>query len=99
MIGRGVFDNLFLFNRDVTPLKERSPKEKLELMLKHIDTFEATWGEQKPYRILKKYFKIYASNFSGASQLRMKLVETESSAEAHELVRSFLAPIEFQEVA
>ncbi|MCB0328115.1 MAG: tRNA-dihydrouridine synthase [Bdellovibrionales bacterium] len=90
MIGRGIFDNLFLFQRGAAPLSERSVSEKLGLLLRHIDLFEETWKGEKPYRVLKKYFKIYASSFDGASQLRMQLVETENAEEARALVDRFL---------
>jgi nifR3 family TIM-barrel protein len=90
MIGRGLFDNLFLFDRSVPPLAERTPREKLHLLLEHVRLFHEVWQGEKPFRILKKYFKIYASHFDGASQLRMQLVETESAAEVEHLVHSFL---------
>ncbi|MCI5066779.1 tRNA-dihydrouridine synthase [bacterium] len=90
MIGRGIFENLFVFNRSATPLAERSVEEKLSLLLRHVELFEETWREEKPFRVLKKYFKIYAAHFDGASQLRMQLVEAESAAEVRGLIYRFL---------
>lgn len=91
MIGRGIFDNLFLFDREATPLADRSTEEKLRLLERHIELFEEIWQGEKPYRVLKKYFKIYATNFAGASQLRMQLVETESAAEARQVIADFIS--------
>ncbi|MCB0332754.1 MAG: tRNA-dihydrouridine synthase [Bdellovibrionales bacterium] len=91
MIGRGIFENLFLFNEHERPLCERSVDEKLALLLRHIELFEEYWKERKPYRVLKKFFKIYVTHFSGASELRMKLVETETSDEASAVIDEWKA--------
>jgi nifR3 family TIM-barrel protein len=89
MIGRAIFENLFLFDSTQAPLADRSVDEKLTLLLRHVALFEECWGGRKPYRILKKYFKIYASCFDGASELRMRLVETVSGDHAREVVSSW----------
>lgn len=93
MIGRGIFQNLFLFDPDAVPLVDRSTREKLDLLEKHIDLFEECWAEEKPFRILKKYFKIYAAHFPGAAELRMSLVESESYAECRSILDSFRAAL------
>jgi len=90
MIGRGIFDNLFLFDEKSLQLKDRSPVEKLNLLLRHIELYEATWQDRKPFRILKKYFKIYVQSFYGASELRVKLVESESSNEVRAHIAEWL---------
>lgn len=89
MIGRGIFENLFLFDPDKTPLRERSIDEKLSLLMRHVELFEEFWKERKPYRVLKKFFKIYATHFAGASDLRMKLVETETSDDARVVIEEW----------
>ncbi len=90
MVGRGIFDNPYLFNRDAPHFSEMTRKQKLDLLWHHISLFEDHWSGKKPYRVLKKFFKIYASHFAGASELRMKLVETESASEARALLDSVL---------
>ncbi|MCB0319674.1 MAG: tRNA-dihydrouridine synthase [Bdellovibrionales bacterium] len=91
MIGRGIFDNLFLFNRHAVPLVERSVDEKLRLLLRHVEKFEGAWNGSKPFRILKKFFKIYVQGFPGASQARMRLVECETSDEVRNEVERILS--------
>jgi len=59
-----------------------TPQDRINLVLRHLDLWEKTWGETKPYQILKKYFKIYISGFAGSSDLRQKLMETKTIEEA-----------------
>lgn len=89
MIGRGVFDNLYVFNKENLEFKNFSKEEKLKLMLKHVSLHREVWGERKPYRVLKKFFKIYASGFKGASELRDKLVHTENQDEVIDILNHF----------
>lgn len=78
MIGRGIFANPWVFARDT---KEHSRQDYIDLLLKHIDLFEKTWGETKNFAIIKKFFKMYINNFKGASILRQKLMEAKSFEE------------------
>lgn len=89
MIGRGVFHNLFAFakEKDFTTL---SLQEKLAIMQEQIDLFESTWGTNKNYNILKKFFKIYVSGFDGASELRMQFMETKNPDEARKILAEYL---------
>ena len=88
MIGRGIFHNPWLFNLQVTN-KSTSPDEKLKLLLKHAQLFEKTWGNRKNFAILKKFFKIYCSGFSGASELRAKLMETNTVDQVDQALKEY----------
>jgi len=74
MIGRGVFHNPWLFADK--PLESITTQDRLELLLYHLKLWDKTWGQNKHYPKLKKYFKIYLQNFKGAKQLRADLMET-----------------------
>ncbi len=56
MIGRGIFRNLWIFER---PAKNHPVAEKLKVLVRHAELFEKTWGNSKNWAILGKYFKIY----------------------------------------
>lgn len=86
MIGRGVFDNPWAFDR-VSWNVARSPKELLDLMRKHVELFEKTWGKQKHFAILKKFFKIYIRGFDGASELRVRVMNTTSPDEVLRMIQ------------
>ena len=79
MIGRGVFQNPYCFTNH-TPTRE----ELMALLKLHLDLFEK--HRCYSYEPLKHFFKIYINNFSGASDLRAKLMETHSVAEARDII-------------
>lgn len=87
MIGRGIFKNPFIFN---LPREEISREVKLNLLLRHLDLFLDTWGNEKNFQIMKKFFKIYTSEFAGASDLRSKLMQTTSRYEVAFLISKHL---------
>lgn len=86
MIGRGIFHNPWLFN----PGKDQiSTEEKLQTLLLHLDLYEKSWGDDKPFVILRRFFKIYVNGFDGASALRAGLMDTFNFDQAREVVRNF----------
>jgi tRNA-dihydrouridine synthase len=83
MIARGVFNNLCVFNNDPQAIAfpDWSVADKLDYLKRHVALCTQTWGEQR-YRALKKFFKIYISNFENATELRTELIErTDTVAE------------------
>ncbi len=83
MIGRGVFRNPFCFEEEP---REHSREELIDLMRTHLDLYEK-YGLQS-YDPLKHFYKIYINNFPGASDIRAKLMETKSIAEAREIINN-----------
>jgi tRNA-dihydrouridine synthase len=81
MIGRGVFSNPYCFT-DHQPTRE----ELMKLLELHLDLYEKY--NLHPYDPLKHFFKIYINNFPGASELRARLMETHSIAEARDIIKS-----------
>jgi len=73
MVGRGIFHNPWFFNQNKT---EKTPEERLTLLWKHAKLFTDTWTTEKNFAILKRFFKIYTSDFYGAANIRAKLMET-----------------------
>ena len=89
MIGRGIFENPYLFSETIT-LSDKTPEEKVQLLLDHMRMWIDTWGETKHFPILRKFFKVYANGFPGAQDLRIQLMETQTPEETEELVAAFL---------
>jgi tRNA-dihydrouridine synthase len=89
MIGRGIFQDITIFN-DLSTFQTMRIDEKLQILLEHIKLYEETWGRTKKYDVLKKYFKIYVSGFDGASDFRVKLMETKTPSEARTVVGDYL---------
>lgn len=78
MIGRGVFENPWCFSKSQTPILK---SQKLNLLKRHVKLWQETWKNKKNFSVLKKYFKIYIRDFEGASELRAKLMNTNSLEE------------------
>lgn len=87
MIGRGIFQNLFVFDKKQT---KHSPKEMLEILKTHIELYRDTWGERKSYEPLKKFYKVYINGFDGAAAVRAELMQTKDYGEALKYIHSIL---------
>lgn len=86
MIGRGIFTNPWLFEK--TP-KEHTIEDYLDLMLRHTKLFVETWGEGKNFLIMRKFFKMYVREFSGAHELRKELMQQENFEEVKDVVTRY----------
>ena len=73
MIGRGVFENPWCFSDHIS-----TQEEKTNLLKRHLELWQGTWGDKKNFSVLKKYFKIYVRDFDGASELRARLMNSSS---------------------
>jgi nifR3 family TIM-barrel protein len=93
MIGRGIFDNPYLFAGNIT-LSDKTPEEKMHLLLHHLQLWQDTWGEVKHFPTLRKFFKVYSNGFPGAQELRMRLMEVQNPEETRHLVTAFLHTLE-----
>lgn len=89
MIGRGIFHNPFAFEKEP---REHSSKELLGLLRLHLSLFEKyDKDESRHFKSLRRFFKIYVRGIRGASELRHQLMNTQSIAEARELLDTFEA--------
>lgn len=87
MIGRGVFHNPYAFEKEP---KKHSSQELLNLFRLHLDLFDKyTVNEPRAFRPLRRFFKIYVRGIRGASDLRVQLMETETTNEARVLLDEF----------
>jgi tRNA-dihydrouridine synthase len=87
MVGRGVFDNPWIFE---AAQKEHTKVEYLDLLKLHLDYFEKEVtnikDQKKRYPSLKKFFKIYIKDFKGANMTRQKFMETSTLKEGRDLL-------------
>ena len=88
MIGRGIFNNPWLFNPHKDAQKITT-QERIDLFIKHVQLFSRTWGEDKNLGILKKFVKTYVKEFPGSAQLRDQIMQIESYAELLMVLESF----------
>lgn len=84
MIGRSAIGNPWAFSSH-TPTVE----EKINVMLRHMEVYIETFGD-KSFDRLKTHFSEYLSGFSGAKDLREKVMLVKTSKEVREILDSFL---------
>ncbi len=89
MVGRGIFEDPFLFSED-TSLNDKTPEEKMHLLLEHMHLWYDTWGTTKYFPTLRKFFKVYANGFPGAQDLRIQLMEAPTPEATRQIVTAFL---------
>lgn len=84
MIGRGVFKNIFAFEKEP---REHGPEEYLQYLRLHVDLHDQ-YIEQIPRSMaaLKRFFKVYVKGFRGASELRNDLMNAKSTDEVRSLL-------------
>lgn len=85
MIGRGVFQNLWIFHPEKCD-GEMPFQERLRLLRRHVTLWEETWGGERPFAVFKKFLKIYIAGFDGAAKLRAELMACESPREIHAFI-------------
>ncbi len=90
MFGRAVFGNPWLFERsENNPERSRgshSLDEKLEALTELAHNFEKI-SPPKSFSILKKHIKAFVTGFSGATDLRAKLMKAESAEDLERILR------------
>lgn len=91
MIGKGIFGNPWLFNRDVRK-EDLDTATILRVMVEHTKFFEELLPH-KNFAIMKKHYKAYVHGFDGAKELRMKLMETKTAAEVQKLTEDFISTL------
>ncbi len=96
MIGRGIFENLFVFRairggagpRDFSTL---GPGEKIAWFRRHIALHEETWGRDGKFDVLKKFAKTYVRAFEGAGRLVDAIMHTRTHEAAREVLDAWVA--------
>lgn len=91
MIGRGVFENPFCFEKKP---KIHSKDEYLKLLKLHLDVFEkyienhANDATFKPPKFdpLKRFFKIYVRDFPESSKIRAKMMRKKTISEIRDIL-------------
>jgi tRNA-dihydrouridine synthase len=88
MIGRGIFDNPFAFEKEP---REHSSLELLNLLRLQLDLHDKYSNEleTRRFRPLRRFFKIYVRGFRGAGELRNRLMHTESTDEVRALLTAY----------
>lgn len=87
MVGRGIFQNPWLFDKSENPVNH-SKKDYLDLLIKHTRLFNEKWGKTKNFEIMKKFFKVYVKGFKGADDLRQRLMAAKNYIDVERIMHS-----------
>lgn len=85
MIGRGVFNNPWAFEKEP---KEHSLQEKIELLNYQLDLhdyYQQKLGERK-FDPLKHFFKVYINGFDGSKKIRQALMQTKNTNQVRDIL-------------
>lgn len=90
MVGRGVFNNPYIFAK-TNKWQALDSKQKISIFKRHIELFKDTWkdNDKQNFHGLKKFARIYLSDFDGASKLRTEYVRKQTLAEMLEVLNNF----------
>jgi tRNA-dihydrouridine synthase B len=88
MIGRAIFGNPWLFNRE-RRLEDITMDVLLETMLAHCRLYVEVFGDDKKFVVMRKHLMAYASGFPGAKELRMSFEKVYSIADVVSAVEAF----------
>jgi tRNA-dihydrouridine synthase len=98
MLGRAIFGNPWLFSGlgDVKSGREISARpptlaDRLRVLIEHARLFEELLGDVKSFAIMKKHFKAYINGFSGAQELRLRLMDTKTGSEVMAVLEAYLS--------
>lgn len=89
MVGRGIFYDPWIFNADHYG-EAVSFTEKLQKLLEHSQLFKTTWGDTKPFVIMRKFVKCYVAGIPGAAEIRAELMTSPSHKDLQSRIESLL---------
>jgi len=81
MLGRAIYGNPWLFTEHIA-----SPRERVDALIEHLGLFDELLGDVVNYATMKKHFKAYISGWDNAKDLRMRMMETTTVAEAIDIL-------------
>lgn len=89
MIGRGIFGNPWLFNKNG---HLPSVTEKITALKEHVKAYDEIFLQKniKPFDVMKRHFKAYIHGFDGAAELRAELYECKTTKEVVEKLEAVL---------
>ena len=90
MVGRGIFHNFWMFSDK----QNISVEDKLTAMWNHASLFYETWKGEKPWIVLRRFFKIYTYFLPVAAQLRDAVMNTSNLLELEKALTDYRLKIE-----
>ncbi len=94
MIGRGIFSDFWFFSGK----EEITVQDKIDAMWQHAELFHQTWQGQKPWVVLRRFFKIYTYSLPQAAKLRNAVMTTNNITELKEMLEAYKKQVDMLQV-
>lgn len=92
MIGRASFGNPWIFNKKISK-SDLPPQKIIKALLEHLNLFNRL-HQHRHFALMKKHFASYITGWSGAKQLRIKLMKVENYSQAKQVLDSYLKKLD-----
>ncbi len=89
MVGRGIFDDPWIFNTEKDG-QFAAARERIKLLKTHIALFHQTWGKRKNFAEVKKFFRTYLRGFDSALELRKELLLLTNADEMFNTIDTYI---------
>lgn len=88
MLGRAVYGNPWLFNREVR-MEDLPLEEKFRVMIEHSRLYEELFTGKKNFAIMQKHIRAYISGFNGAKDVRKSLEHMQNTDDLEKIVEAY----------
>lgn len=89
MFGKAIFGNPWFFSKKVKK-SDLSTEYILQILIEHTYLYEKLMKDVKSFSVMKKHFKAYVCGFSGAKELRIKLMEKKNAVSVANEIEKFI---------
>ncbi|MBD3402985.1 tRNA-dihydrouridine synthase [candidate division GN15 bacterium] len=90
MLGRAIYGNAWLFNRELRP-EHITVHDRLELLEEHSLLYENVFGGRKNFAIMRKHLLAHTTGFFGCRELRQRLETVRCAADVLDAIAWFTA--------
>lgn len=87
MVGRGIFQNIWFFEKEQ---RMHTKDEYIQKLQEHLELFHKVWGEKRPFVPVRKFFKAYIRDFPEATAIRDELMRYNTIEEVQDRLEVLL---------
>ncbi len=88
MLGRAVFGNPWLFNREVS-IDQIPLEERFRVMIEHSRLYEEIFAGKKNFAVMQKHVRAYITGFNGAREIRKSLEGMQDTGDLERIIESY----------
>lgn len=88
MLGRAVFGNPWLFNREIS-IDQIPLEERFRVMIEHSRLYEEIFAGKKNFAVMQKHVRAYITGFNGAKEIRKSLEGIQNTDDLERIIESY----------